>query len=116
MAINDAGKNYMLTQFKAQIGYMSLHAAYPATIGNEITGGSPAYARKAVTWGTATSGAIAASNQPSFDVPSGVTVAAVGFFSALTAGTLYGDYDVTDEVFAGQGTYTVTSSAINLNK
>lgn len=116
MAINTTGKNYMLDQFKTQIGYMSLHTAYPATTGNEITGGSPAYARKAVTWGTATGGAISASNQPVFDVPAGTTVAAVGFFSAVTAGTLYGDFDVTDEAYANQGTYTVTSASIDLNK
>lgn len=116
MAINTAGKNLMLDTFKAQIGFLSLHTAYPATTGNEITGGAPAYARKAITWPAATSGAITASSAPVFDVPAGTTVAAVGFFSAATVGTLYGDFDVVDEVFAGQGTYTVTSASIDLNK
>lgn len=114
MALNDTAKNLMLTELATAAVYMSLHTAYPATSGNEITGGSPAYARKAITWGTAASGEIAMTNDPVFDVPA-TTVAAVGFWSAATAGTQYGDYDVTDEVFAAQGTYTVTATTINLN-
>lgn len=116
MAINATGKNYMLDQFKTQIGYLSLHTGYPAAALNEISGGSPAYARKAVTWANATNGEIGASNQPSFDVPASTTVGAVGYWSAITGGTLYGDFDVTDEAFANQGTYTVLSAAIDLNK
>jgi len=57
--------------------HMSLHTGYPATSGNEIAGGTPAYARKSITWGTASNGAIAVTNQPVFDVPAGATVAAV---------------------------------------
>jgi hypothetical protein len=114
MAMNNDAKNSMLDHLGTEVLYMSLHSGYPATTGNEITGGSPAYARKSVTWSAASGGSMSASNQPAFDVPA-CTVAAVGFFSALTSGTLYGDYDVTDEVFAAQGTYTVTSCSINLN-
>jgi len=114
MALNDTAKNLMLTELASTALYMSLHTAYPATTGNEITGGSPAYARKAITWAAASTGQISMSNDPVFDVPAS-TVAAVGFFSAVTAGTQYGDYDVTDEVFAAQGTYTVTAATINLN-
>lgn len=114
--INNDGKNIMLNELGTVATYMSLHNGYPATSLNEITGGSPAYARKAITWGSASNGEIATSNQPVFDVPAGETVAGVGFWSAATSGTQYGDYDVTDEVFAGQGTYTVTSATIDLNK
>lgn len=114
--LNDTAKNLMLNQLKSSVLYVSLHSASPATTGNELSGGSPAYARKAITWGTVASGAMSATNAPVFDVPAGATVGAVGFFSAITAGTLYGDFDVTDEVYAGQGTYTLTSASIDLNK
>lgn len=115
MAMNNTAKNSMLDHLGTEVLYLSLHSGYPATTENEISGGSPAYARKAVTWGGAAAGSMAATNAPVFDVPA-CTVAAVGFFSAATAGTLYGDYDVLDEVFAAQGTYTVTSCSIDLNK
>jgi hypothetical protein len=115
MALNDAAKNSMLDHWGTEGLYMSLHTAYPATTGNEVTGGSPAYARKAITWGASATGSMAMTNDPIFDVPA-TTVAAIGFFSALTVGTLYGDADVTDEVFAAQGTYTVTATTVDLNK
>jgi hypothetical protein len=39
--------------------------------GTEATGGAPAYARQAVTWGTAASGLLTNSNSLTFDVPAG---------------------------------------------
>ena len=96
------------------IAYLSLHTdAVGGGSANEVTGGSPAYARKAATWGAASAGSKALTNQPVFDVPA-VTVRRVGFFSAVTAGTYFGDADITDEVFAAQGTYTVTSGSISV--
>jgi len=115
MAVLTVAKNYMLTQLGGQVDFISLHTAYPPTDGNEISGGSPAYARKAVTWGTSSSGSISATNAPVFDVPAGTTVGAVGFYPLATGAVIQADFDVTDEVFAGQGTYTVTSASINLN-
>jgi hypothetical protein len=72
--------------------HMALFTAFPPTIGsNEVTGGSPAYARKVITH-TATAAARAlspATGLPAtFDVPAGTTVRAIGICSALTAGTL----------------------------
>jgi hypothetical protein len=96
------------------IAYLSLHTD---VIGSgstgEVTGGSPAYARKAVTWNAAGSGSKAISGTVVFDVPA-TTVRRVGLFSAVTAGTYFGDAEITDEVFAGQGTYTVTSGSISV--
>lgn len=66
----------------------SLHTAYSTTGANEVTGGSPAYARKALTWGAAASGAKAlAATFPVWDVPAGTTVAWWGGWDAVTAGT-----------------------------
>lgn len=72
--------------------HLALFTAFPPTIGsNEVSGGSPAYARKAITHtATASAGAISPSSglPATFDVPAGTTVRAVGVCSALTAGTL----------------------------
>jgi len=56
-----------------------------------------------------------ASNQPVFDVPGGTTVKYVGIWDAQSGGNFMGSADVTDETFANQGTYTVTSAQIDLN-
>lgn len=72
------------------IAYASLHSAYSATGANELTGGSPAYARKSITWSAASSSSKASSNTPTFDVPPGSSVAFVGLSSALTGGTFAG--------------------------
>jgi hypothetical protein len=96
--------------------YASLHTANPGDTGaNEVSGGSPAYARKAINWNAATGGTIDDSTAPVFDVPAGTTVAFVGLWDALTVGNFLGYADVTDEAFAAQGTYTVTDMDLNLN-
>ena len=105
-----AAKNLMLDQLGAAIGFVSLHTADPGTTGaSEVAGGTPAYARKAVTWAAAANSSKAASNQPTFDVPPSTTAAFLGYWSAATGGTFYGSADITDETYAGQGTYTATA-------
>jgi hypothetical protein len=115
MALNDTAKNLMLDALGAVAVYASLHTD---VIGSgstgEVTGGSPAYARKSITWNAAATSNLDNNANPVFDVPAGTTVRRVGLFSAVTAGTYYGDVEVTDEVFAGQGTYTVTDLDISL--
>lgn len=79
------------------------------TAGTEVSGGSPAYARKALaggSWTTGSSGAITVT--VTFDVPAGTTVVAAGVHSALTAGTFYDGGSVTSQAFASQGTYALT--------
>lgn len=113
MPIVVAGKNLMLDQLASRATYLSLHRADPSTTGaNELTGGSPAYARKAVTWGSASSGAVASSASVRFDVPAG-DVAYVGLWSS--GGTFYGAGAVTRETYAAQGTYELTRATIRLN-
>jgi hypothetical protein len=75
MPYSTAGKNLMLDALRGTsptvaIAYASLHSASPGDTGtNEVTGGSPAYARKAITIAAASGGEVAASTQPIFDVP-----------------------------------------------
>ena len=104
-------KNSMLDSLT--IDRLSLHSGDPGVDGtaNEISGGSPAYARKAATYGAAASGVRTLSTAVEFDVPAGSTVAYVGKWS-YNAGTMifHGADAVTNETFGGQGTYTVTAT------
>lgn len=66
----------------------SLHTAYSTSGANEVTGGSPAYARVALTWSAAASGSKAlAATLPTWNVPASTTVGWWGGWTASTAGT-----------------------------
>jgi hypothetical protein len=102
-----------------QYGFLAAYTGDPGVTGvsNEVAGGSPAYARKAVTWSAATSAdpsVKAISGSVVFDIPAGTTVAFIGLWTLVTGGTYGGCFDVTDEVFAAQGTYTLTAGSISL--
>jgi len=116
MPYSTLGKNAMLNALAALAVFVSLHDNDPGDNGaNEISGGSPAYARKAITWNAASGGSIDDSNVPVFDVAAGKTVKYVGFWSAVSGGTFYGAAAVTNETFGAQGTYTLTDADIDLN-
>jgi hypothetical protein len=101
----------LLDAFGTQYGWASAHSGDPGATGtaNELTGGTPAYGRKAVTWASASTATPSikalAATFPTFDIPPGSTVAFIGFWTLETGGTYGGCIDVTDEVYAGQGTY-----------
>lgn len=82
MPFNDAGRNLMLEALDETatagikfIGIHTLSGGDPGTgtnsSGTEATGGSPAYARQGVTWGTAASGQKSNTGALTFDVPAG---------------------------------------------
>jgi len=116
MPYSSYGKNAMLNALGALAVFASLHSADPGDTGtNEISGGSPAYARKAITWNGAGSGTMDDSNVPVFDVGAGKTVLYVGLWSLVTGGVFYGSALVTSETFGAQGTYTLTDMDLDLN-
>jgi len=83
---------------------------------NEVAGGSPAYARKAVAWNTASGGEATQNGDVVLDIPAGTTVTYLSLWNA--AGTVrYLKKSVTAEAFGSQGTYTVkgTTSKLDLN-
>ena len=115
MPYSIAAKAAMLDHLGTLGGWVSLHSADPGTTGTgELTGGSPAYARKAVTWLAASAAEKRASSQPVFDVPAGVSVTHGGVWSAATGGTYYGSGPIPNEAFSSQGTYTLTESVLDL--
>jgi hypothetical protein len=72
------------------VSHLGLHSGFPPTTGNEATGGSPAYQRKAAAWAAAAADCRALSAAALFDVPAGFTVRCIGMWSAVSAGTLRG--------------------------
>jgi hypothetical protein len=116
MALNDAAKNAMLDHFGTLASYVSLHTADPGSGGAaEVTGGTPAYARKTVTWNAATGANLDNNANPVFDVPGSTTVTHCGLWSAATGGTFYGGFALSaNEIFGGQGTYTFTDIDVTL--
>lgn len=83
-----AAKNTMLDALVA--AFVSAHSAYSASGASELSGGSPAYARKAITMGAAAGGQRVSSTQPVFDIPAGSTVRFIGFWTLVTGGTFLG--------------------------
>lgn len=92
---NDA-RNSMLDDFALDYDFVSLHTAYSSTGASEVTGGSPAYARKAITWNAAASGSLDNSNTQVFDVPAGTTIRFYGFWTDVAAGTFGGMFPLQD--------------------
>lgn len=114
MALTNAELNALLDIAGARYGFASLHSASPGSTGaNELTGGSPAYARQAIVWDPASGQVLSLDTGETFDIPAGSTVHSVGLWSALTAGTFYGsDALSAAESYVGQGTYELTALTI----
>jgi hypothetical protein len=108
------GKNLMLAALKGTnpttpITHAAVFNGDPSGAGTQVGD------RVAITFGTPTAGAMEDAGDVEFAVPSADTVSYVGFYSASTGGTLLAYDDVTSEVFAAAGTYTLTQAILNLN-
>ena len=108
MAIQtNAMKNVLATAYGSEADFAALYTTTPSTTaGTEPSGGSPAYARKAITWSSATNGVITAT--VTFDVPAGTTVVGAGVHTLATGGSYLDGGTVPSQNFASQGTYTLT--------
>ena len=108
MAIQTAqGKENLAVAYGTNAPYGALYTTAPgATAGTEPTGGSPAYARKALTWAPGTVDGVVTATA-TFDVPTGTTIVGAGVHTALTGGTYLDGATVTSQAFSSQGTYTL---------
>jgi hypothetical protein len=114
MPYTNDGKNLMLAALKGTNPTTPItHAA--VFNGDPSGAGSQVGDRVAITYGTPSVGAMEDSGDVEFTIPGAATVNYVGFYSASTGGTLLAYDDVTEEVFAAAGTYTLTQSILNLN-
>ena len=115
MAFTLTARNAMLdAQLPSGSASLSLHSGNPTDSGlNEISGGSPAYARKTVTLTAAASGEKTHSTGTvTFDVPAGATVAWLGIWVSSTL-KFYAPLPAA-QVFASQGTYAIPSLIVRL--
>ena len=103
-------------------GYRNAIADYGASLishiglvddtGTELSGGS--YARKAITWTSASGGIIRPSADLEFNVPAGAIVGGWRGYSASTGGTNYGGADLTNEEFTNAGQYKLLASGTGI--
>lgn len=113
MALTNNLFNPMLDEAGTQVGLVSLHSADPGATGtNELVGGS--YARQAAAWAPASGGSVQTSSALDFSVPGGSTVAWVGLWDGAGTTFMGGVQLATSEVFAADGTYTVTNITLTL--
>lgn len=114
MVRNVTMRNALANQYRTTAPFGALFSADPGTAGaatGEISGGTPAYARKNMGFGAAANSATT-SAATVFDVPNGATVAYFGVTTAGVAGTadVQDSVAVTSQPFTSQGTYTVTAT------
>ena len=107
MAMTAAQKTALAADYAGDALYGAVYTTAPgAAAGTEPTGGTPAYARKALTWAPGAAGVTVASAP--FDGPAGTTVVGTGLHSAVTAGTYIHGKTETSVNFPTQDTVTVT--------
>jgi len=100
-------KNALATKYGQLATHGAVYTTAPgATAGTEPTGGTPAYARKALTWAAGATGVVTAS--ATFDLPAGTTIVGSGLHDALTAGNFIDGKTETSVSFPTQDTVTVT--------
>jgi len=107
--IETAGKNVALDAIGTAYGYMALFSDAGTT---EITGGS--YARQAISWSAASSGAKNISANCVFATMPACTVTHAGIYTLSTGGTRGALDDVTSRTLVAGDTFTVTGFTITL--
>jgi hypothetical protein len=111
MAIQTAtARNLLATAYSTSVGkFGALSTTAPGgSAGTEVSGGSPAYARIAPTWGAASASAITTTSALSFNVPAATTVVGFEFYDAATVGNYLDGCAITSQAFASQGVYAIT--------
>lgn len=108
MAIQTATqRNNLETAYGTNATHGAVYTTAPGgSAGTEPSGGSPAYARKALSW----SGNAPRTASATFDIPASNTIVGAGVHTAITAGTYLDGAAVTSQAFSSQGTYQVTFS------
>ena len=116
MAMNDSYLNLLGTYGGTQITHIGLVNGS----GVEISGGTPAYARKSLAsvggWTAVSGGMIRPAANMTFDIPAGATVAGWRGYTAVTGGTEHGGAALTPEgPYGAQGTYTVLAALTGID-
>lgn len=102
-------RNTMATYYGTQATWIGVHTASPGTSStpaNEASGGSPAYARKQTTWGTAASSAITGS-AVTVDLAA-ATYTHISLCSASSGNNMFDAASITSTVLSSQGQLIIT--------
>lgn len=105
MPYTTAGRNALLTSGKGGVTHVG---AVTDIAGTEVAGGS--YARQAVTWGAAASGAATNTGALTIPIPAGSTPVALAYYDALSAGNLLGVFPYGSAGQVVDGVATVTAA------
>lgn len=110
MAIQTATqRNTLANAYATAAAFGAVYTTAPGgSAGTEPSGGSPAYARKALSWSSASGSVVTAT--PTFDIPASTTIVGFGVHTLVTAGTYLDGAAVTSQAFSSQGTYAVTAT------
>jgi hypothetical protein len=101
------GKNSLAAKYATEATHGALYTTVPgASAGPEVTGGTPAYARKPLTWSAPSNGIITASAV--FDIPAGTVILGSGTHTAVTGGSYVDGKSEDPASFPAQDTVTVT--------
>lgn len=114
MPLNDTALNVMADALRAVATHISLHSADPGSTGTNAT----TAARVAASWPAASTGDLTITNKSFTGGAANGAVTWVGLWSASTAGTFYGGFQIptggtNDLTFNASGEYTLTSMVIN---
>ena len=105
MGFNNTGRNALLTSGKGGVTHVG---AVTDLSGTEVAGGS--YARQAVTWAAASSGATTNSGALTIPIPAGSTPVAIAYYDALSAGDLLGVFPYGSSGQVVKGVATVSTA------
>lgn len=109
MVATNTEKSSLASKYSTDAVYGALFTADPGTTGSvtgEVTGGAPAYARKAISWGAPSNGVV--TGTATFDIPAGTTLGFGGVCSGSTGANLLDKVAIVGQTFASQGQYVAT--------
>ena len=104
MPVSIAALNQALNVLKTRFKYAGLIGSD----GTEISGGSPAYTRQAVSWEEASGGSIVLPSDVTFDVPLGSVVAGWQIYDNANGGVGFGIMSLTPTTHSSQDTYILS--------
>jgi hypothetical protein len=111
MGMNSTYLNSIATHGSGLITHIGLVNA----AGEEISGGTPPYARKAITWTAPVAGLVRPTEDLVFFIPAGANVAGWRCFSAVTGGTNFGGSDLIQESYASAGEYKLLAATSGIS-
>lgn len=107
-------KEALAATYASNALFVSLHTADPGATGaNEVVGGTPAYARKALTWTNGAADGTTTAATVTFDVPA-TTVTYVGIWSDAVGGTFLDKAQIPSTTYSTQSTHDVDLAYVQL--